>query len=67
MVALPDGRELHLGVEEPFRPNRKAHPAFVRPALEDLAHSLAGRVNRSEILRRIIGRDNTEKSWRSMG
>ncbi len=29
--ALPDGRQLHLGVEDPFRPSRKAHPAFVAP------------------------------------
>ncbi|MFL5737722.1 MAG: VOC family protein [Actinomycetota bacterium] len=27
---LPDGRvQLHLGVEEPFRPAKKAHPALV--------------------------------------
>ena len=26
--ALPDGRQLHFGVEEPFRPSAKAHPAF---------------------------------------
>ena len=35
--AVPDGRQLHLGVEEPFRPNRKAHPAFVCSVLDDLA------------------------------
>jgi len=35
--ALPDGRQLHLGVEEPFRPSRKAHPAFVVAALDELA------------------------------
>ncbi len=35
--ALPDGRQLHLGVEKPFRPNRKAHPAFVSQALDELA------------------------------
>ncbi len=34
---LPDGRQIHLGVEEPFRPNQKAHPAFGCTALEDLA------------------------------
>jgi catechol 2,3-dioxygenase-like lactoylglutathione lyase family enzyme len=36
--------ELHVGVEEPFRPAVKAHPAFlVEPAgaLDDLASSLA--------------------------
>ena len=38
--ALPDGQQLHLGVEEPFQPNRKAHPAFVSPALDELARSL---------------------------
>jgi catechol 2,3-dioxygenase-like lactoylglutathione lyase family enzyme len=27
--ALPNGQALHLGVEEPFAPARKAHPAFV--------------------------------------
>ncbi len=27
--ALPDGRQLHLGLKEPFRTSRKAHPAFV--------------------------------------
>ena len=32
---LPDGRQIHLGVDEPFRPNEKAHPAFA--ALVDLA------------------------------
>ena len=35
--ALPDGRQLHLGVEEPFRPNQKAHPAFACAALDGLA------------------------------
>jgi catechol 2,3-dioxygenase-like lactoylglutathione lyase family enzyme len=34
---LPDGRQVHLGVEEPFRPNEKAHPAFACAALDDLA------------------------------
>ena len=28
--------ELHVGVEEPFAPARKAHPAFVLPSLEVL-------------------------------
>ena len=28
--------ELHVGVEEPFAPARKAHPAFVLPSLEAL-------------------------------
>lgn len=26
---LPDGRQLHLGVEQDFRPAKKAHPCFV--------------------------------------
>jgi catechol 2,3-dioxygenase-like lactoylglutathione lyase family enzyme len=36
--------ELHIGVEEPFRPAAKAHPAFLvesAGALDDLASSLA--------------------------
>lgn len=41
--ALPDGRQRHLGVEEPFRPNQKAHPAFVCAALDDLALRLGER------------------------
>ena len=38
--ALPDGQQLHLGIEEPFRPARKAHPAFACEALDDLAWRL---------------------------
>ena len=38
--ALPDGRQLHLGVEEPFRPSAKAHPAFGCGALDELARRL---------------------------
>jgi catechol 2,3-dioxygenase-like lactoylglutathione lyase family enzyme len=34
---LPDGRQVHLGVEEPFRPNEKAHPTFLCAAQKDLA------------------------------
>jgi catechol 2,3-dioxygenase-like lactoylglutathione lyase family enzyme len=37
---LPDGRGLHLGVEEPFLPAKKAHPAFRAAALESLAERL---------------------------
>ncbi len=33
---------LHLGVEEPFAPARKAHPAFVVAALDALFSSLVG-------------------------
>ncbi len=38
--ALPDGRQLHLGVEDPFRPSRKAHPAFVVSSLDELAEGI---------------------------
>ena len=38
--ALPDGRQLHLGVEEPFGANRKAHPAFVVSSLDRLAGAM---------------------------
>ena len=38
--ALPDGRQLHLGVEDPFRPSRKAHPAFVVSSLDELAEKI---------------------------
>jgi catechol 2,3-dioxygenase-like lactoylglutathione lyase family enzyme len=33
--------ELHVGVEDPFRPARKAHPAFVVDDLDGVAQSLA--------------------------
>jgi catechol 2,3-dioxygenase-like lactoylglutathione lyase family enzyme len=32
--------ELHVGVEEPFAPARKAHPAFVLPSLDVLADTV---------------------------
>ena len=32
--------ELHIGVEEPFAPARKAHPAFVVPDLDVVAERL---------------------------
>ena len=38
--ALPDGRRLHLGVEDPFRPSRKAEPAFVVSSLNELAERI---------------------------
>ena len=38
-----EGYELHVGVEEPFRPARKAHPAFLVDDLDDLAARLARR------------------------
>jgi catechol 2,3-dioxygenase-like lactoylglutathione lyase family enzyme len=31
-----DGVEVHLGVEEDFRPARKAHPAFMVEGLDEL-------------------------------
>jgi catechol 2,3-dioxygenase-like lactoylglutathione lyase family enzyme len=37
------GSELHLGVEEDFRPARKAHPGLLWPSLEAL-EELAGRL-----------------------
>jgi hypothetical protein len=40
--ALDGGRQLHVGVEEPFAPARKAHPAFRLAAaeLEELGQRL---------------------------
>jgi catechol 2,3-dioxygenase-like lactoylglutathione lyase family enzyme len=40
--ALGDGRQLHVGVEEPFVPARKAHPGFRVAAaeLDELARRL---------------------------
>ena len=35
------GIELHLGVEEPFIPARKAHPGLLWPGLDELARRLA--------------------------
>lgn len=35
------GSELHLGVEDDFRPARKAHPALARPDLDALAARVA--------------------------
>lgn len=38
---LADGRQLHLGVEQDFSPNKKAHPCFVVDGeYEALAHRL---------------------------
>ena len=33
-------QELHVGIEEPFAPARKAHPSFVVSDLDDLAAKL---------------------------
>jgi len=38
---LGDGRQLHVGVEQPFSPSRKAHPAFAAARLDALAAALA--------------------------
>ena len=48
--ALGDGRQLHVGVEEAFRPSQKAHPAFRLPAaeLEELARRLGAAGERVE-------------------
>jgi catechol 2,3-dioxygenase-like lactoylglutathione lyase family enzyme len=35
-----EGIELHLGVEDDFRPARKAHPGLLWPDLDDLAARL---------------------------
>lgn len=32
--------EIHLGVEQDFKPAKKAHPAFVVPGIDDLASRL---------------------------
>lgn len=40
-VRSPGGAELHLGVEEPFRPARKAHPALLLDDVADLAAAAA--------------------------
>ncbi len=37
-----DGSELHLGVEEPFAPAKKAHPGFRVTGIEALANRLTG-------------------------
>jgi catechol 2,3-dioxygenase-like lactoylglutathione lyase family enzyme len=37
-----DGVEVHLGVEEEFRPARKAHPAFLVDGLDKLRTRLLG-------------------------
>ncbi|NMO20021.1 glyoxalase [Pyxidicoccus fallax] len=37
---LSDGRGVHLGVEEPFLPAKKAHPAFRVATLDSLGEAL---------------------------
>ena len=39
--AAPDGRELHVGVEDPFRPAAKAHPAFAVDGYDAFRRRLA--------------------------
>jgi catechol 2,3-dioxygenase-like lactoylglutathione lyase family enzyme len=34
--------ELHVGIEEPFSPARKAHPALLVSGLEELKQSMSG-------------------------
>jgi catechol 2,3-dioxygenase-like lactoylglutathione lyase family enzyme len=48
--ALGGGGQLHVGVEEPFAPARKAHPAFRLPAgeLDELAARLGAAGERVE-------------------
>jgi hypothetical protein len=48
--ALREGHRLHIGVEEPFAPARKAHPAFRLPAeeLDGLASRLEAAGKRLE-------------------
>lgn len=40
--AVPDGRQLHLSVDEPFHASKKVHPAFAVSALDELAERLEG-------------------------
>ena len=40
-VALPDRRQLHLGVDPEFIPARKAHPALVVSELDAFARKVA--------------------------
>lgn len=37
------GTEIHIGIEEPFQPARKAHPGLLVADLDALAEALAGR------------------------
>lgn len=39
--ALDDGRQLHLGVETPFAPAAKAHPALMTNDIDAVASALA--------------------------
>ncbi len=37
---IDNDRQVHLGIEDGFSPNKKAHPCFVADDLEGLAESL---------------------------
>jgi catechol 2,3-dioxygenase-like lactoylglutathione lyase family enzyme len=39
---LPDGRQLHVGVADPFAPATKAHPALRVEGFDELRERLAG-------------------------
>ena len=39
--ALPDGRQLHIGVADPFAPAAKAHPAFAVDGYDAFRRRLA--------------------------
>jgi predicted enzyme related to lactoylglutathione lyase len=53
-----DGYELHVGVEEPFAPARKAHPAFLVDDLDVVAASLGGAG------RQVVWEDDTFPGYR---
>ncbi|MDH3194254.1 MAG: glyoxalase [Acidimicrobiia bacterium] len=37
-----DRAEIHIGIEDPFAPARRAHPGFVVPNLDQIADMLVG-------------------------
>ncbi|HSZ57344.1 MAG TPA: hypothetical protein VK797_16895 [Tepidisphaeraceae bacterium] len=50
---LDDARQVHLGVEEPFRPSAKAHPCFLvgdLPALADRLHKAGFQTKYDDLL-----------------
>ncbi|WP_027482002.1 VOC family protein [Deinococcus pimensis] len=40
--ALPDGRQVHVGLEDPFTPARKAHACLRADDLDEVARRAAG-------------------------
>jgi hypothetical protein len=43
-MLVPCGsQQVHIGVEQNFRPAKKAHPAFVTPDLDELRQALLAR------------------------